>query len=53
MKSLSRTALCLLALVALAGCASTKVTESESNYGGWLPRPSRIVVHEFAATPGE
>ena len=53
MRSFSRIALCLLALVALAGCASTKVTESESYDGERLARPDRIIVHDFAATPAD
>jgi hypothetical protein len=50
MKSFGRVALCSFALVALAGCASTKVTESESYQGEKLARPGRIIVHDFAAT---
>ncbi len=51
MSSFNRVALCLFALVALAGCASTKVTESTSYQGERLARPDRIIVHDFAATP--
>jgi hypothetical protein len=43
----------VFALVALAGCASTKVTESQSYHGERLARPDRIIVHDFAATPGD
>jgi hypothetical protein len=53
MKSFSRIALCLFALVALAGCASTKVTEGETYQGERLARPDRIIVHDFAATPAD
>ncbi len=53
MKSFARVALCLFALVALAGCASTKVTESESYQGERLARPDRIIVHDFAGTPAD
>ena len=50
MKSFSRVAFCLFALVALAGCASTKVTESRNYQGLRIARPDRIIVHDFAAT---
>ncbi len=53
MKSFGCVALCSFALVALAGCASTKVTESESYQGERLARPDRIIVHDFAATPAD
>ena len=53
MKSFSRVAICLFALVALAGCASTKVTESRDYQGGRVARPDRIIVHDFAATPAD
>ncbi len=53
MKSFARVALCLFALVALAGCASTKVTESESYQGERLARPDRIIVHDFAGSPAD
>ncbi len=51
MKPFSCVALCSFALVALAGCASTKVTESESYQGARLARPDHIIVHDFATTP--
>ena len=53
MNSCSRVALCLFALVALAGCASTKVTGSRNYQGERLARPDRIIVHDFAATPAD
>ena len=53
MKSFSRVAVGLFALVALAGCASTKVTESRIYQGERLARPDRIIVHDFAATPAD
>ena len=53
MKSFSRVALCLFALVALAGCASAKVTGSRDYQGERLARPDRIIVHDFAATPAD
>jgi Domain of unknown function (DUF4410) len=43
----------LLALVILSGCASTKVTSQQPYTGAALPRPDRIIVHDFGATPGE
>ena len=39
-----------LALVALVGCASTKVTERHTYQHGSLPRPDRILVYDFATT---
>ncbi len=53
MKSFSRVALCLFALVALAACASTKVTGSQNYQGERLARPDRIIVHDFAATASD
>jgi len=53
MKSISRVALCLFALVTLVGCASTKVTSSQSYLGQKLARPDRIIVHDFAVTPAD
>jgi len=48
-----RSAFVLLAVVALAACASTEVTERESYEGPKLPRPGRIIVHDFTANPDE
>jgi hypothetical protein len=53
MKSSSRVASCSFALVALAGCASTNVTERQTYQGEKLARPDHIIVHDFAATPGD
>jgi hypothetical protein len=53
MKSFSRVAVCLFTLVALAGCASTKVTGGRDYQGKRLARPDRIIVHDFAATPAD
>lgn len=53
MKSLSRTAPWLFALVVLTGCASTNVTERQAYTGEKLARPDRIIVHDFAATPAD
>lgn len=40
-----------LALPALTFCASVEVTNREPYAGGKLPRPGRILIHDFAATP--
>ncbi|OGB91918.1 MAG: hypothetical protein A2Z31_02285 [candidate division NC10 bacterium RBG_16_65_8] len=53
MKSLSRVAACLLALVALVGCASTTVSQRQVYQGERIARPDRIIVHDFAATPAD
>jgi hypothetical protein len=38
----------------LAGCTSSEVTARRSYIGDeQLPRPSRLIVHDFAATPAE
>jgi hypothetical protein len=39
-----------LAVPLLAGCASTQVTNRERHVG-FLPKPPRILVYDFAATP--
>jgi hypothetical protein len=41
----------LLALITLAGCASTKVATRQQLVSGPLPRPAQIWVYDFAATP--
>lgn len=55
MKSFSRAALCLclLIMIAMTGCPSTKVTERQRYDGEKLARPGRIIVHDFAATPAD
>jgi hypothetical protein len=53
MQPLLRPVLGLLALSMLAGCASTEVTSRQAYDGPVLPRPDRIVVQDFGATPGE
>ena len=51
MKSFSRLALCVLALVVAAGCASTKVVGRDSKVGTEkIAKPDRIYVYPFAAT---
>jgi len=41
----------LIAPGLLAGCASTKISDRQEYEGGQLPRPGRIIVYDFAATP--
>ena len=53
MKSHSYIVSCLFALVVVAGCASTEVTERQEYKGGKIPRPNHIWVYDFAATPAE
>lgn len=47
-----RTALSLLALLLLAACASSEVT-AYRRYQGAIPRPDRILVYDFVATPSD
>jgi len=42
---------CLSMILGAAGCASTKVTEHQIFVSERLPRPQRIWVYDFAATP--
>jgi len=51
MKYRSHLAACLLALITVAGCASTKITSRQQLVTGSLPRPAHIWVYDFAATP--
>ncbi len=42
----------LFAVILMAGCASSEVTERRSYAGGeQIPRPGRIIVYDLAATP--
>jgi len=43
----------LFAMVVVAGCASTKITDREEVVTGKLPRPAHIWVYDFAATPAD
>ena len=45
--------LSLIALLTLAGCAKTTVTDREQVVTGKLPRPETIWVYDFAATPAD
>ena len=42
---------CLLGLLVISGCASTKVASRNELVYGQLPRPNTIWVYDFAATP--
>ena len=42
---------CVIGL--LAGCASTKVSDQNQSYTGFLPKPGNILVYDFAATPAD
>ena len=53
MKSYNKIALCLLALLVIAGCASTKITGRDEIVTEKLPRPAHIWVYDFAATPAD
>jgi hypothetical protein len=53
MVSLRRTASCLLALVLVAGCASTEVSNRQYYEGPQLARPDRIIVYDFTADPAD
>ena len=53
MKSRSRIVSCLFALVVVAGCASTKVTNRQELVNERIPRPGHILVHDFVATPAD
>jgi len=44
---------CLFAMVVVAGCASTKVSDREQLVTGKLPRPNNILVYDFAATAAD
>ena len=51
MKTRNKIVLCLLALLVIAGCASTKITSRDELVTQKLPRPDHIWVYDFAATP--
>ena len=53
MRSCNRILVCLLILLIMAGCASTKVTSRDEAAIGKLPRPNTIWVYDFAATSGD
>ena len=53
MKYLGRIGLCLLALIVVAGCASTKVTQQTPMSSPGLARPNQIWVYDFVASPSD
>ncbi|MEW6440100.1 MAG: DUF4410 domain-containing protein [bacterium] len=53
MRPSRRVMTCLFVLVVAAGCASTKVSEREVLVKGRIPRPDRILVYDFAASPAD
>src|SRR5690348_3848343 len=53
MNPMLRVAVGLSLLVVVAGCASTKITSQQPYDGAALPRPDRIIVEDFGATPAE
>ena len=53
MKSRNPIVSCLVALLVVAGCASTKVSDRQTLVNERLPRPDRIWVYDFAATAGD
>lgn len=53
LKKLSALAACFIFLVIATGCASTEITNRERLVTGQLPRPSRILVYDFVATPAD
>ncbi len=53
MKPLSHIALCLIALVFTAGCASTNITQQTPISSPGLQRPNRIWVYNFVANPAD
>jgi hypothetical protein len=46
-------AACLVAMVLLAGCAKTMITNRDELVSGPLPKPAHIWVYNFAATPAD
>src|SRR6267154_6113340 len=53
MKSSCRIVLCLVALVVVAGCASTNVTQQTPMSNPGLARPNQIGVYDFVAAPSD
>src|SRR5260221_2181525 len=53
MKSRKCLVLCLFALIAIAGCASTKVSDRQQLVSGQIARPNNIWVYDFVATPAD
>jgi hypothetical protein len=53
MKMRTHIVVILLALLALAGCAKTQISDRQEYTGGKLPRPEHILVYDFAATAAD
>ena len=53
MKPFSVAVSCLFALVVVAGCASTEVSNRERYEGPPLARPDRIIIYDFTANPAD
>jgi hypothetical protein len=53
MKRSRRMVSAFFALVVVAGCASTQVTQQTPMVSRWLPRPNQIYVYDFIADPAQ
>ena len=53
MKFRNHIVLSLFALLLVAGCASTRLTDRDQVVSGPLPRPNTIWIYDFAATPDD
>ena len=53
MKPFHLAASCLLALVVLAGCASTEMSNRQYYEGAQLARPDHIIIYDFTADPAD
>ena len=53
MKAHRRFVLSLFALVVVAGCASTEVSDRQVLVSGKIPRPDHIWVYDFVATAAD
>ena len=53
MKPFSVAVSCLFALVVVAGCASTEVSDRQRYEGAPLARPDRIIIYDFTADPAD
>ena len=53
MQSFTRIALCVSAMIVVAGCASTETSNRKILVTEKIPRPGHIWIYDFAATPAE